>query len=280
MTEPTTVAADLANQDFETESEVIARVSARPVEFTAFSEDDNRASRFIATPPGWDITEVIPEDFRHAPEALTGTYAANTAEGFATLVKDLSDNATDDVRYTATLTRLTALIDRGSYEHPAHEGLVANLIPHVSRELGEWLDGRVARDLKQWIQWVEDHTDDIDAATDVEPRALSGADVVADARNWNVESRRAYRQMNSEAGEVDEKAEFESKVVGSAIASFQIYIPVLQWGEPQLLTVALTRDLENATITPRLPGIERVIERATLDEITKAEGLLDVEAIR
>jgi hypothetical protein len=43
-------------------------------------------------------------------------------------------------------------------------------------------------------------------------------------------------------------------------------------GEPLALRIVLTRDLDNMTIAPRIPGIQRVIDRACAREFARVEG--------
>lgn len=275
--DPINLSAELSSVSGITETEAAARVAARPVEFSPFSDD--RSERFIAAPPDWSIVPVEPEPFRVAPDLQKGNYLAVTADGFVTLVDQLS---APDVapRLVADKASLTAVLDPGALASPSFEHLRAVLRPEVSDELTEWLQASKPHKLDQWGRFVEDHIVDIDAAAEHDNSARTSAEVLNDARTWNVEARRAVRRIRTELSEADDVDEYKATVVGGALASFKIQVPVLRFGEPVTLTVALTRDLEAETIAPRLPGIQRVIDAAELAEITRAETTLNLDVIR
>lgn len=261
-----------------TEAEAVARAVARPVEFAPFASDE-RASRFIAHPEGFDVLEVAPLPPKLTPDAQTGTYAAFTAEGFVALVDSLSPGVSSipaeerqfPYRLTATQKEIRALLDPGAIDGPSFELLTAVYAPAVSDELGEWIAASKPHGLEQWERFVEDHLVDIDAAGE-QAGAISGLDVLQDARNWNVEARTVNRRIKTDDGDLDAANELKMRVIGSALGSFFIEVPILRFGEPLALRIVLTRDLDNMTIAPRIPGIQRVIDRACAREFARVEG--------
>lgn len=283
MTAPTTIAEDLGVElgSFESDIEAVLRASARPVLFDGFSGTDDRAKKVIALPPGWEASEIQPLPPRTAPDLQKGTYTALTAQGFVDLLDSLGGRAPERTcRFVADAATLTATVNPGTIDNPAFENLKAVLEPVVSDELNEWIQAKSAFDLDRWARWVEDHQADIEAAAEADDRAPGFLDVIQDARTWNVEARRAVRRIRTETGEADDVAEYKAEIVGAALASFRIRIPVLRFGEPVTLTVALTRDLDDMTIAARIPGVKRVIDAAVLTEITRAETSLEVDVIR
>lgn len=254
------------------EAEAVARAAARPVEFAPFPNDP-REPRFIARPEGWELHEQEPLDPKLTPDAQEGSYAAYTAEGFVALVDSLKPDAADGSKFrlTATQKEIRALLDPGTLDDPSFEKLTVHYAPAVSDELGEWIAASKPHSLEAWERFVEDHAVDIDAAGE-HPGAISGLDVLQDARNWNVEARTVQRRIKTDTGDLDDANELKMKVIGSALASFFIEVPILRFGESLALRIVLTRDLDNMTIAPRIPGIQRVIDRACAREFTRVEG--------
>lgn len=258
-------------------AETVARIAQRPLTADLFPDDD-RAARYIISPEGWEVTEVEPEEPRLAPDRQTGTHNADTVDGFIALLDSLRGSiAVSDIRFRITETHLSAVINAGNVDEPEYEDLCAALIPARSRQIDEWIAACVPTTPDNWARFVEDHAADIDASGDNHPSAL---DVLTDARTWQVEARKVVKRVRSENGDMEDAEELVAKNLGHSLAAFAVTIPVLRWGAPITLRVALTRDLEKMTFTPRIVGIADLIARLTLEDLEDAVAVLDISPVR
>lgn len=259
-----------------TEAQGAALISAHPVQFIVSEEDHG----VLALPPGWSHTVIEPN--LPAPVRQTGNHVTRTAAGFAALVDSLAEPAPDAVdvvgfRLTRRDDSLKAVINPGTCQTPAFDGLSVLLSPAPSQEISPWAQA-LAMPLAAWEQFVEDHATEVDAAANVQKQAPTSADVLNDARNWVVESRRTVSRLKTET-EQSEADEFKATIVSKALPRLLIAVPVLQHGPVRVLSVRIVRDLDNSTIRPVITGLTGILTAEVNREIAAAGELLNAEII-
>lgn len=260
-----------------TEAQGAALISANPVQFIVSEEDHG----VLALPPGWTHTGIEPN--LPAPVRQTGNHVTRSAAGFAALVESLAEPAPDSVGVVGfRLTRrddyqLKAVINPGTCVAPAFDDLTVCLAPTSSPEISPWAQA-LAMPLAAWEQFVEDHAIEIDAAANVQKQAPTSADVLNDARNWVVESRRTVSRLKTET-ERSEADEYKATIVGKALPRLFIAVPVLQHGPVRVLSVRIVRDLDNSTIRPVITGWAGILTAEVNREIAAAGELLNATII-
>lgn len=235
----------------EAEAAAAARIAANPT--THDIPDDSRGAQLVAHPPGWTHEIVVPDD---SPKRPQGTITTRTAAGFHAELTRLSGPRTPVIYLDGS--RLVGHPDPTSLDQHTHDAILVTLAPQQSAELTA-LRGAKDLPLASWERFVEDIAFAIDAADQPAP---SAADVLQDARTWDVEVRRTMRRIKAESGDEDAVDALEARVKGAAINTFKVSLPLFEHGAATTLIVRIDRNLERQTITARVPMIDEVIRRA------------------
>ena len=228
----------------------------------------------LALPPGWERTEIIPAvNPETRPLYHADCVSVRTAAGFAAELTRIAGEHPIAVAQTANALSLAGTVNPGVFGEPDFRTTVI-LAPEPSRER-QILQGMRNLSLEEWEKALDE------IAYFVGDSGPSYADLVADVRSWSTESRREYSRIKKdEAAETHEKQEAVTRLKSKAIKSFTVTIPLFEFDEPADLVVVIDRDVEAATLSARVPGIDLVLRQRRTQIFEEAAALGNWDIIR